>query len=89
MPKFERYILAAKIEEITLELLKDLFAAGRHPKTHKLEFLSQAAVKVDLLKTLLRLAEETKSITTKKYLELSENLQEIGKMLGGWIRSLS
>jgi hypothetical protein len=32
---------------------------------------------------------ETKSITTKQYIALSERLDEIGKMLGGWSGQLS
>lgn len=31
---------------------------------------------------------ETKSIDDKKYISLSEHLNEIGKMLGGWIGQL-
>jgi len=49
--------------------------------------LQQISVKVDLLKVLLRFSKDTQSITDKKYLELQALLQEIGKMLGGWIRS--
>jgi len=40
------------------------------------------------LKILIRLAEDIKALPTKKYLYLEELLQEIGKMLGGWIRSI-
>ena len=45
------------------------------------------SVKVDLLKVLLRLAKDTQSISEGRYLNLQEMLQEIGKMLGGWIRA--
>ena len=38
------------------------------------------------------LGEKTQKLTlatdTKKYLHLEEQLQEIGRMLGGWLRSL-
>ena len=37
----------------------------------------------------MRLSYETKSIDIKKYIELEKQLNEIGKMLGGWIRSLT
>jgi len=29
-----------------------------------------------------------KSLDDKKYIKLSEKLNEVGKMLGGWIRSV-
>ena len=40
--------------------------------------------KVDTLKILLMVLWETKSLDTKKYIALSEKVEEIGKMLGGW-----
>jgi hypothetical protein len=36
---------------------------------------------------LLRLAKDNQAIKSNRYLELQTNLQEIGKMLGGWIRA--
>jgi len=89
IPKQDRYVLGEKIQETTLELFKDLILASHQEKQKKLESLSVGSAKLDLLKNLLRLAEDVKAIPTKRYLTLSENLQEIGRMLGGWIRSLN
>lgn len=89
MPKQDQYSLGGKIQSICLELLENLISASHTDKKSKLEYLAKASTKLDLLKTLVRLAEDIKAIPTKKYLSLSEKLQEIGKMLGGWMRSLS
>lgn len=89
MPKQDRYTLGEKIQQTTLELFEDLIAASHQGKQSKLEYLTTAATKLDLLKALLRLAEDIKAVPTKRYLILSEKVQEIGKMLGGWIRSLT
>ena len=40
--------------------------------------------KADTTKVLLEVLWETKSLDDKKYIVLSEPLEEIGKMLGGW-----
>ncbi|MBI3385710.1 four helix bundle protein [Candidatus Gottesmanbacteria bacterium] len=53
----------------------------------KLNILEKMSVKIDLLKVLLRLAKDTRAISTGKYIELQATLQEIGKMLGGWMRA--
>lgn len=45
------------------------------------------SIKLDLLKVLLRLSKDTQAINDREYLELQEILAEIGRMLGGWIRS--
>jgi len=50
--------------------------------------LQKASLKIDLLKILIRLAKEVKALDNKKYIQLQQELQEIGKMIGGWIRSL-
>jgi len=55
-------------------------------KQEKLETLQTISSKIDLLKILLRLANENKSMSIKPYLSLEESLQEIGKMAGGWLR---
>ena len=86
MPKKDKYSLGQKIEQSNLDLIELLIGAGSN-KTKKLLYLEKAAIKLDLLKLLIRLAEEIKAIPTKKYLHLQEIIQEIGKMLGGWIRS--
>src|SRR3989344_580656 len=58
-------------------------------KQAKLPYLQKAVAKLDLLKFFLQISWEIKAMDTKKYISLSEKLDEIGKMLGGWIREFS
>lgn len=88
MPKKDKYALGERTQKITLDVLELLIAASYFPKEKKLACLQQATMKLDLLKLLLRLANEVKAMPSKNYLELSESLNEIGKMLGGWLRSV-
>jgi len=44
--------------------------------------------KLDSLKFFLQLAWENKCLANNKYTELSEQLNEIGRMLGGWKKGL-
>lgn len=83
-PKTKRYTLGQKLDNLTLEIFELLFAFPL--SVNKAETLQRISVKVDLLKILLRLAKDNQSLTEKKYLELQSILQEIGKMLGGWIK---
>lgn len=55
----------------------------------KVHSLYQLSHQLDLLKMLIRLAKEIKVIDLKKYAEIQTILQESGKMLGGWIKSVS
>ena len=88
MPKKDKYTLGEKLENSTLNLLELLLAASFTERERKVNLLNQAAAKLDLLKILVRLAENLQAISTKKYLYLEEILQEIGRMLGGWIKSI-
>lgn len=88
MPKKDKYTLGEKVEKTTLDLLELLIAASYYQKNEKSTILNKASVKLDLLKILIRLTNDIKATPMKKYLLLEEKLQEIGKMLGGWIRSL-
>lgn len=84
-PKTQRYTLGQRIEQTILDLLELLFSIPL--AANRLPILKQMSVKTDLLKTLLRLSKDTRSLPTGRYLELQAILQEIGKMLGGWIRA--
>jgi len=88
-PKKSRYTLGEKIDEYFLETIALLFAAGYLAKQEKLPYLKRAGVKLDLLKFFLQIAWELKSLDNKKYIILSEYLNEIGRMLGGWERQLT
>ena len=88
MPKKDKYSLGIKIDQTTLDLLEIVIAAGNAKPDEKLIILQKASAKTDLLKLLIRLCYDIKAIDKKKYLKLEERLQEIGRMLGGWIKSL-
>ena len=53
-------------------------------RTEKQPYVRLAIRKTDTLKVLLMVLWETKSLDNKKYVAISVQLDEIGKMLGGW-----
>ena len=77
-----------KIESTILELLEDIAKVSFANQNDKCDGLAKASIKLDFLKVLFRLTFELKIIDQKKYIVLEEKLQEIGRMLGGWIKSL-
>ena len=85
-PKTKRYTLGQKLDNITLEILELLFSVP--VAQNKILALQQISIKLDLLKVLLRIAKDIQAISNKNYLELETILQEIGRMLGGWIRAV-
>ncbi|MEK7584894.1 MAG: four helix bundle protein [Patescibacteria group bacterium] len=86
LPKQERFGLWARVELTTIEVLTLLIEAGLSPKINKLPILEKTRIKIEIIKQLIRLGNEAKIIEDKKYLELETRLQEISKMLAGWIK---
>lgn len=54
----------------------------------KAPFLKRASSKLDTLKFFLQVSWELKVLDNGTYAAISEPLNEIGKMLGGWIKGL-
>ncbi len=87
-PKDSKYTLGSKIDSLFLEVVEEIISAGNSDKTEKQIFLRIASTKLDLVKFFLQISWEIKCLENKKYILLSEKLNEIGRMLGGWIKSL-
>lgn len=89
IPKDARYTLGIKIDNLFVETTELIFTASYLSKNQKLPYLQKAAAKLDLVKFFLQILWEIKALDNKKYIRLSEKLDGIGKMLGGWNRQLS
>ena len=88
-PKKDKYTLGAKCEVYIITTLELLLEAGFAFREEKLLLLKKASVKFDTLKILIRLTKDINTLDNKKYIVLQRQIQEIGKMLGGWQKSLN
>jgi hypothetical protein len=89
IPKTKRYTLWSKCETTVLTILESIIASGHYFGSKQLETLRTASVELDMLKVFIRLAKETRCINSKQYVEIETKVQEIGRMLGGWIKFAS
>jgi len=87
-PKKDKYVLGAKCEEYIGTILEILLEAGYLPREEKLPFIKKANNKFEILKIFVRMLKDLNVIDQKKYLTLQAIIQEIGKMFGGWLKSL-
>ena len=89
-PKTQRHVLGTKCSEYILDILESALAAAQSTETKdKMDALKIASVKLDNLKLLIRLCKNCKCVSNSAYLQMESQLQEIGKMLGGWWNSLT
>ncbi|PIZ63186.1 hypothetical protein COY17_01025 [Candidatus Saccharibacteria bacterium CG_4_10_14_0_2_um_filter_52_9] len=63
--------------------------AQHAPKAHKAAYLLKAQAQLDILRLKLRLYMELKLANETKLFQLHAELQEAGRMLGGWLKSVS
>lgn len=89
VPKTSRYTLGAKIDSLFLECIELIFSAASVTPDERLIKIKRAAITIDSLKFFLQISWGIKALDTKKYVVLSEKLDEIGNMLGGWLKQLS
>ena len=87
VPKQDRYTVWERSENTLLDMLECFLEAGYTKQGNKHMLLEKGSTKLNLLRFLIRLMKDTKSLDTKKYLTLQVFIDEIGRMLGGWIRS--
>ncbi|MBI5004168.1 four helix bundle protein [Candidatus Kaiserbacteria bacterium] len=83
----DRYTIWQKCESLILEILEAVLLAGHIGKAEKLPVLENASSRLNLLRVFIRLMSDVKAIDNKKYVILQSDIDEIGRMLGGWIRS--
>ncbi|MEK7630292.1 MAG: four helix bundle protein [Patescibacteria group bacterium] len=88
--RIDRNTIGVRIDEIFLSLCEFIFrACFAGDRFEKISAVSNAIAKSDILKFLLEMAWEEKIIDHKHYGKLLLDLDEIGRMLGGWKRTLS
>jgi hypothetical protein len=85
--KQDRYTIWQRSENCILDLIEAILLASQLNKSEKLPVLETASVKLNILRVLIRLTKDVKAIDNKRYIALETDIDEIGRMLGGWIRS--
>ncbi|MBI2454082.1 MAG: diversity-generating retroelement protein Avd [Parcubacteria group bacterium] len=85
-PKTERYSLGQKCNLLIAELLEHVFQVNYAHKSGKLVYLEQASLKLNLLRIYLRLAKDIRVLKDEEYIYFQTEIEEIGRMLGGWSR---
>jgi hypothetical protein len=88
MEKRWRYGIGQSTEKSVLDCLSRLIMAKNAPKPLKMPYLIEASSHLELTTLKLRLCLECKAANETQIFQTQALAQEIGRMLGGWIRSL-
>ncbi len=86
-PRDTRFILGDRILTNCYDLFEGLMKA-RYASSKK-ELLRVQNLRLEILRFQTRLCMDMKIITAKQYGYIAEMIDEIGKMIGGWLKRLS
>jgi four helix bundle protein len=82
-PKSQKFVLAQRIEGMATDTLKKIVIANQ--LKNKKTILKEINVEIEVLRIYIRLAKDLRFLSGKRYILLSEYLDEIAKMLFSWI----
>jgi len=85
-PKDQRFVLGQQIENQMLEIGKMIVHANKLKQ--KRGKLYDIDIELEKLRFLIRIAKDLKILTISKYGHHCERLDEIGRLLGGWLKTV-
>ena len=85
--KNDRHTIFERTDNLIIDTIQCFLEAGYANPANKLLVLERASVNLNMIRFFIRLMKEIRTIDNKKYVALQLLIDEIGRMLGGWIRS--
>jgi hypothetical protein len=86
-PKTERHVLNQEVRQTMWRLLHLIVLCNK--RYYKKTTMQDLDAELDLLRSQVRIAQTLKYLSFKSYETWSRKIDEIGRMVGGWIKSSS
>ena len=88
-PRDQKFLVGDRIENKVLDILDLFIEAYYSPKSEKARLLKSANIRLEQLRYLIRLTHDLRSINHEKYGSISDKIDEVGRMCGGWLKAVS
>ena len=86
--KVHKYGLGVELEKETTELVKQIIRANFR-KTDRGKDIEECLVHYEIIKILIRMSKDYHLLSLRQYEFAAQELNEIGKLLGGWYKKFS
>jgi hypothetical protein len=83
-PKKARFTFSDRINNLALNIVEDLVEA-RYTKQRGI-ILARTNLNLEKLRVLIRISYELRFISFKAYEQATYSINEVGRMLGGWLK---
>lgn len=81
-PKTFRFNLSDRITNTSLDVMEDIVHAIYAKE--KITNLDQANLSIEKLRVLIHISLDLKIISLSQYAHIAKEMQEVGRMIGGW-----
>ncbi|MDA1190066.1 MAG: diversity-generating retroelement protein Avd [Candidatus Poribacteria bacterium] len=85
-PKAQRFVVTRRLMDAALDFQEALFHANALRREERLARLHEADAYLNTLRLYLRLSHQWKWLSAGQYEHVSRMIEEIGRLLGGWLR---
>jgi hypothetical protein len=83
-PRSHRFVLGDRMENVALEMLELLIEAAY--TRDKVALLKRTNLQLEKLRYLILISKDLKFLSIRQYEFVSKQIDEIGRMVGGWLR---
>lgn len=87
IPKSHRLVLGRHLEEESVLILVLVIKANKKEGQERVVLQEKISDGLDSLRILIRLAKDLKFMSVKQYISGAEKINEIGRMLAGWVKA--
>lgn len=84
-PRAQKFLIGDRIQTAAMDVMEHLIEAAY--SREKLAILNRANLQLEKLRYLFRLAFDLRLLDMRRYEFASRALDEIGRMLGGWLKA--
>ena len=88
MERAARFGIGNKIDILFLRLLELLRKSMYTPINKKVLFLEEASDNIDSFRFFFQLLWETKLVSNKEYIAFATEIENLGKIVGGWKKGI-
>ena len=85
-PRNQRFVVTKRLQDAALDFQERIIEANRLRGRRRLERLYEADAALDKVRLYLRLSVLWKWLNEGQYRHASQMVQELGSLLGGWIK---
>ncbi len=88
MPKKQKFLLGDRIQRLLSDNLELLLEAYYAPRDEKRKKLQKVNIQLEKTRYFCRLGYDLGYYNSNRYKEFATRINEIGRMVGGWIKTL-